>query len=85
MRTVEDALHLAELRARTGLEPELAQRYESDPAAAAADFAAEAAGSGPQPVSFAVHDLKTLAEGQGPALWCVCIASEADPARQASA
>ncbi|MEV0092381.1 hypothetical protein [Streptomyces sp. NPDC050738] len=38
MNVTEEVLRFAELAARTGLEPELAQRYESDPAAVLAEF-----------------------------------------------
>lgn len=84
MRTREDVLHLAELRARSGLEPGPAQQYGDGPAGVG-DHSVPASAAVPVATSVAMHDLAELARGDGPSLWCVCIASEADASAQATA
>lgn len=82
MRTVEDALHVAELRALDGLEPGKVQRYGSEPAGAPACSGHGGSVSEAPPASVSVLDLQELATQEAPSLWCVCIASDVDPAAQ---
>ncbi|MFF9406835.1 hypothetical protein ACF1B0_15130 [Streptomyces anandii] len=46
MNVAEEIMRFAELAARTGLEPELARRFESDPAAVLREFGLPAGGAG---------------------------------------
>ncbi|MFE1753232.1 hypothetical protein [Streptomyces anandii] len=46
MNVAEEIMRFAELAARTGLEPDLARRFESDPAAVLREFGLPAGGTG---------------------------------------
>jgi hypothetical protein len=73
MNVTEEVFRFAELAARTGLEPELARRFESDPGSVLREFglpadeAVRAAGGG-----IVVESLTAVGVEPGQAEWCTC-------------
>lgn len=92
MNVAEEIMRFAELAARTGLEPDLARRFESDPAAVLREFGLPAGEAGAPAVLVAANSTGagTAAAAGGdrvveslgavgtdsPAGWCVCWAPE---------
>ena len=61
--TVEEDLRFAELTARSGLEPELAQRYETSPALVLAEFGLSVPAAAPAGATVVIEDLSRSAAG----------------------
>lgn len=74
MNVAEEVLRFAELAARTGLEPELAGRFEADPEAVLREFGLSA-GEAAQLVtggSRSVQNLSGVGADISDAAWCYC-------------
>lgn len=73
MNVAEEVLRFAELAARTGLEPELAGRFEADPEAVLREFGLSAGEA--QLVtggSRSVQNLSGVGADISAAAWCYC-------------
>jgi hypothetical protein len=60
---IEEELRFAELTARTGLEPELAQRYKNSPALVLAEFGLSVTEPAPARTALVIENLSRSAAG----------------------
>jgi hypothetical protein len=72
MNVAEEIIRFAELAARTGLEPELAGRFEADPEAVLTEFGLPAGEAESMVGTGRVENLSGVDAEVSEASWCVC-------------